>query len=87
MSAASSLEPGKNPVSAMRPSAADLERLQRRVFLGHSATGMLGSIALTWLNAELNAGRNRLHAADALQTTGPHFAPRAERITSPALST
>ncbi len=45
--------------------------MQRRAFLGRSAGGLLGSIALTWLNAQ-GAEQNR--------AAGPHHPPRAERI-------
>src|SRR5690348_442189 len=48
-------------------------RVQRRTFLGTSATGMLGSIALNWLQSQSQA-------AGSSAKLGPHFFPRAERI-------
>lgn len=60
---------GEGPVLACR----------RRTFLGNSATGLLGSIALAWLDA--NTGRNRsARAGEPARAPSPHFPPRAERI-------
>jgi hypothetical protein len=53
---------------------------QRRAFLGTSATGLLGSIALAWLEAHSASGGRGLLAADVARLPGPHFPPRAERI-------
>ncbi len=52
---------------------AEIARVQRRTFLGTSATGLLGSIALKWLESQSQA-------AGAPVYQGPHFKPRAERI-------
>lgn len=52
----------------------DILRAQRRAFLGRSASGLLGSIALSWLT------RRESPAAERAATVGPHHAPRAERI-------
>lgn len=49
--------------------------IQRRAFLNRSAGGLLGSIALAWLNS-----RERARAAEPTRAVGPHHAPRAERI-------
>jgi hypothetical protein len=46
---------------------------QRRAFLGRSASGILGSIALAWLSDRATRAAERV-------TAGPHHAPRAERI-------
>ncbi len=50
-----------------------LTQIQRRAFLGHSASGLLGTVALTWLNS---------HASQPLRAdeTGPVKRPKAERI-------
>ena len=58
--------------------ASDYLGLQRRAFLGRSASGLLGSIALAWLNARDQRGTAR--AAEPGRPTGPHHKPRAERI-------
>jgi hypothetical protein len=58
----------------------ELLRCQRRAFLGNSATGLLGSIALSWLDAQSGAGGRILRAAEGAGSFGPHFTPRAERI-------
>jgi hypothetical protein len=52
----------------------DILRAQRRAFLGQSASGILGAIALSWLTAR--ESRAVEHAA----AVGPHHAPKAERI-------
>lgn len=49
--------------------AAELLRVQRRAFVGRTAGGLLGSVALSWLRA---AEQDRLFK--------PHHPPRAERI-------
>lgn len=56
----------------------DHVHMQRRAFLGRSATGLLGSIAWTWLN-EFDP-RNAGHAAQSGIPVGHHHLPRAERI-------
>jgi hypothetical protein len=55
-------------------------RCRRRAFLGSSATGLLGSIALAWLDAHAGSGGRSLQAAETARPFGPHFTPRAERI-------
>ena len=51
--------------------------LARRVFLGQSATGILGSVAWQWLDSMQSGQTN---ASEAAQQTGPHHLPTAERI-------
>lgn len=51
--------------------------IQRRAFLGRSASGLLGSIAWSWLNSERS---RHLRAAEPSRTNGPHHTPRAERM-------
>ena len=58
--------------------SADRLSLQRRAFLGRSASGLLGSIAWAWLNRPEQQGSAR--AAEAGRSVGPHHKPRAERI-------
>lgn len=55
-------------------SESELRLARRRAFLGRCASGMLGSIALSWLNARESRG------AESTAAAGPHHAPRAERI-------
>ena len=55
-----------------RTTAEQLLLAQRRAFLGRAASGMLGSIALSWLAARDS------RAAEA--HSGPHHRPRATRI-------
>jgi hypothetical protein len=65
--------------SAVRATAHDERvRLQRRAFLRHTCTGLLGSIALAWLNAPRQHGQ--VQGAEPNRASGPHFWPRAERI-------
>ncbi len=52
----------------------DVVRAQRRAFLGQSASGLLGTIALQWLT------ERESRAADRTAISGPHPAPKAERI-------
>ncbi|MBM4005141.1 MAG: DUF1501 domain-containing protein [Planctomycetes bacterium] len=47
---------------------------RRRAFLGRSASGILGSIALSWLTCRES------RSADRAEVSGPHHAPKAERI-------
>lgn len=47
---------------------------QRRAFLGRSASGILGSIALSWLTTR------EMLAAERATVAGPHHRPKAERI-------
>lgn len=70
---------GQAGVADMR-GASELLRCQRRAFLGNSATGLLGSIALAWLDAQSGGGGWRAQAAETARMSGPHFTPRAERI-------
>lgn len=50
--------------------------IQRRAFLGRSAGGLLGTIALAWLNAR----EQGVQGAESARPAGPHFRPRAERV-------
>ena len=52
----------------------DILRAQRRAFLGKSAGGLLGTIALLWLTDRES------RAAERTANIGPHHAPKAERI-------
>ncbi|MDB5336819.1 MAG: hypothetical protein JWN70_2438 [Planctomycetaceae bacterium] len=52
--------------------------VQRRTFLGRSASGLLGSIAWAWMNSLEQRGT--AHAAEAGRPVGPHHTPRAQRI-------
>lgn len=52
----------------------ELRLARRRAFLGHCASGMLGSIALSWLNARASG------AAESIPAAGPHHPPQAQRI-------
>ncbi len=61
------------------PSAA-LLRWQRRAFLRQSMTGLLGSLAWSWLHQGFSAAR-QARAADTPQLAlAPHHTPRAERV-------
>ncbi len=51
---------------------------QRRAFLGRSASGLLGSIALAWLNSF--EPRGQALAAEQTRSAGPHHRTSAERI-------
>lgn len=51
--------------------------IQRRAFLGRSASGLLGSIAWSLLNSERS---RHLRAAEPGRPNGPHHTPRAERM-------
>ena len=62
-----------------RAMSADPIQIRRRAFLGHSAGGLLGSIAWTWLNAMM-VGRGQVHASQSPRAAGPHHLPRADRI-------
>ncbi len=49
-------------------------KADRRVFLGRSAVGLLGSIAVSWLT------QRNANASGSIGATGLHHAPTAERI-------
>lgn len=58
--------------------AADRLSMQRRAFLGRSASGLLGSIALAWLNSQDQ--HRAVRAAERGRAVGPHHTARAQRI-------
>lgn len=63
----------------MRPLVSDrIDEHHRRTFLGNSAGGLLGSIALAWLSSMERRGQ--LSGAERALTANPQQRPKAERI-------
>ena len=62
------------------PRIGHLVNWKRRAFLGNTPTGMLGAIALAWLNSESGDGASAVRAAEQPQLRGPRVATKAERI-------